>query len=68
MSIRLLAVGMVGTAATFNHQAHAVYKLNLLGADLWSVHELLHLKVPNHGKLFKSLLRAYLPNYNIDSY
>jgi len=24
------------------------------------VHELLHLKVPNHGKLFKSLLRAYL--------
>lgn len=27
------------------------------------VHELLHLKVPNHGKLFKSLLRAYLPTY-----
>ena len=27
------------------------------------VHELLHLKVPNHGKLFKALLRAYLPNY-----
>ena len=24
------------------------------------VHELLHLKVPNHGKVFKSLLRAYL--------
>jgi predicted metal-dependent hydrolase len=24
------------------------------------VHELLHLKVPNHGKLFKSLLRSYL--------
>ncbi len=24
------------------------------------VHELLHLKVPNHGKLFKSLLAAYL--------
>jgi hypothetical protein len=24
------------------------------------VEELLHLKVPNHGKLFKSLLRAYL--------
>jgi predicted metal-dependent hydrolase len=24
------------------------------------VHELLHLKVPKHGKLFKSLLRAYL--------
>lgn len=24
------------------------------------IHELLHLKVPNHGKLFKALLRAYL--------
>lgn len=23
------------------------------------VHELLHLKVPNHGKLFRSLLRSY---------
>ena len=26
------------------------------------VHELLHLKVPNHGKLFKNLMRAYLSN------
>ena len=24
------------------------------------VHELLHLRVPNHGKLFKSLMRAHL--------
>jgi predicted metal-dependent hydrolase len=24
------------------------------------VHELLHLRVPNHGRLFKALLRAYL--------
>lgn len=24
------------------------------------VHELLHLKVPNHGKVFKTLLKAYL--------
>ena len=24
------------------------------------VEELLHLKVPNHGKLFKALLKAYL--------
>lgn len=28
--------------------------------DYVIVHELLHLKVRNHGKLFKSLLRAYL--------
>lgn len=25
------------------------------------VEELLHLRVPHHGKLFKSLLKAYLP-------
>jgi len=24
------------------------------------VHELLHIKIPNHGRLFKALLRAYL--------
>ncbi len=24
------------------------------------VHELLHLKVPNHGRVFKSLVKAYL--------
>ena len=27
------------------------------------VHELLHLIVPNHGKLFKSLLNAYVPGW-----
>jgi predicted metal-dependent hydrolase len=27
------------------------------------VHELLHLLVPNHGKLFKSLMNAYLPGW-----
>jgi len=27
------------------------------------VHELLHLRVPNHGKLFRSLMRAYLPRW-----
>lgn len=27
------------------------------------VHELLHLKVPNHGKLFKNLIRALLDSY-----
>lgn len=30
-------------------------------SDFVIVHELLHLRVPNHGKLFKSLLSAYLP-------
>ncbi len=27
------------------------------------VHELLHLKVPNHGKLFRALLRAHLAEH-----
>ncbi len=27
------------------------------------VHELLHLQVPNHGKLFKSLMNSYLPGW-----
>jgi len=27
------------------------------------VHELLHLRVPNHGKLFKSLMSAYVPGW-----
>jgi len=28
------------------------------------VHELLHFKVPNHGKLWKSLMIAYLGDYD----
>ena len=32
------------------------------------VHELLHFSVPNHGKLWKSLMRAHLGEYeNLDS-
>lgn len=31
--------------------------------DYVMVHELLHLNVPNHGKLWKSLMTAYLGDY-----
>lgn len=31
------------------------------------VHELLHLFVPNHGKLFKSLMNSYLPDWEEES-
>ena len=31
--------------------------------DYVIVHELLHLEVPNHGKLWKGLMRAHLGNY-----
>ena len=38
-----------------------------LDQDLWDyviVHELLHFSVPNHGKLWKSLMRAHLVDYD----
>ncbi|MFC1460574.1 M48 family metallopeptidase [Microvirga arabica] len=31
--------------------------------DFVIVHELLHLRVPNHGKLFKALIGAYVPDW-----
>lgn len=31
--------------------------------DYVIVHELLHMHVPNHGKLWKSLMRAHLGDY-----
>jgi predicted metal-dependent hydrolase len=31
--------------------------------DYVIVHELLHFSVPNHGRLWKSLMRAHLGNY-----
>ena len=37
-----------------------------LKSELWDyviVHELLHFSVPNHGKLWKSLMRSYLGEY-----
>ena len=31
--------------------------------DFVIAHELLHLRVPNHGKLFKALMNAHVPNW-----
>ncbi len=31
--------------------------------DYVIVHELLHMRVPNHGKLFNSLLNAWIPDW-----
>ena len=33
--------------------------------DYVIVHELLHFSVPNHGKLWKMLMRAHLGNYEV---
>ena len=41
-------------------------ELPALKPELWDyviVHELLHFSVPNHGKLWKSLMRSYLGDY-----
>jgi len=38
--------GIIGEAASFRREV--------------IVHELLHLKVPNHGKVFKALLKTYV--------
>lgn len=32
--------------------------------DAVIVHELLHLRIPNHGKLFRSLMRAHVPGWD----
>ena len=43
-------------------------ELLALDQDLWDyviVHELLHFFVPNHGKLWKVLMRAHLGDYEV---
>ncbi|WP_253253749.1 M48 metallopeptidase family protein [Acidithiobacillus marinus] len=43
-------------------------ELPALKPELWDyviVHELLHFSVPNHGKLWKSLMRAHLGEYEV---
>lgn len=33
--------------------------------DFVIVHELLHLKVPNHGRLFRALMSLHVPNWRM---
>ena len=54
--------------ASCSSRGRLTFDTGLLGqerdfADYVIVHELLHLRVPNHGKLFKSLLSAMAPNW-----
>ena len=54
--------------ASCSTNGHLHFNAELLDLDraLWDyviVHELLHFSVPNHGKLWKSLMRAHLGDY-----
>lgn len=56
--------------ASCSTAGHLNFNDELLGMhmDLWDyviVHELLHFFVPNHGKLWKSLMRAHLGRFEI---
>ena len=50
------------TAGTLSFNDELVSMPRELG-DYVIVHELLHFSVPNHGKLWKSLMRAHLGDY-----
>ena len=54
--------------ASCSTKGHLNFNAELLAHDeaVWDyviVHELLHFFVPNHGKLWKSLMRAHLGDY-----
>ncbi len=54
--------------ASCSTKGHLNFNAELLemDKDIWDyvvVHELLHFFVPNHGKLWKSLMRVHLGNY-----
>ena len=54
--------------ASCSTNGHLNFNSELLDLDgeLWDyviVHELLHFSVPNHGKLWKSLMRVHLGDY-----
>lgn len=56
--------------ASCSTNGHLNFNTELLNLDqqLWNyviVHELLHFFVPDHGKLWKSLMRAHLGDYEV---
>lgn len=50
------------TAGNLSFNAELIEMDRKLG-DYVIVHELLHFSVPNHGKLWKSLMRAHIGDY-----
>lgn len=71
VSIARLAIRPMTTKwASCSTNGHLNFNTELLDyeEDVWDyviVHELLHFSVPNHGKLWKSLMRAHLGDYEV---
>jgi predicted metal-dependent hydrolase len=69
VKVRALAVRPMRTKwASCSTAGSLQFSTDLLGldrevGDYVIVHELLHFSVPNHGKLWKSLMRAHLGDY-----
>ena len=66
--VRLGVRPMRNKWASCSTNGHLNFNNELLGLDdeLWDyviAHELLHFFVPNHGKLWKSLMRVHLGDY-----
>lgn len=53
------------TAGNLNFNAELISMSKKI-SDYVIVHELLHFSVPNHGRLWKSLMRAHLGNYEAE--
>jgi predicted metal-dependent hydrolase len=56
--------------ASLSSSGRITLNIELIGlpkrlVDYVIVHELVHLLAPNHGKIFKSFMLAYLPNWEI---
>jgi predicted metal-dependent hydrolase len=70
VKVRSLAVRpMKRKWASCSSKGYVIFNEELLSAspaiaDYVIVHELLHFSVPNHGKLWKSLMRAHLGDYD----
>lgn len=69
VDIRSLTVRPMKTKwASCSTDGRLTFNSQLLGmdreiADYVIVHELLHFSIPNHGKLWKSLMKAHLGDY-----